>query len=192
MKKTIVFMMAFAISLMAPAGANALEADWGTKRGDWELNVVGNIESNKVSGEDITFSNTRIQTTVGYFLTDAIETGITLYLGSSTSDIYGEKTTTTNTKPVLFAAYHFNMQGNMTPFAGVAIGSASNKEEAGQTTTWTEFSYGLMGGVKYFVSEWAAIVGQVNYDMRTLKFTESGNSFDASQFGLNFGLTLFF
>ena len=178
--------------LAAPSGALAFEADWGTKRGDWELNFVGNIENNKIQDEDVTFSNSRIQGTVGYFLTDGLEAGMSLWLLNNSSDFYGEKSTTGTSAPAFFTAYHFDLAGNMTPFVGVMLGFSGSKEEAGgKTNSWNETSFGLMGGAKYFVSEWAAITGQLSLDFRTIKF-DGGESYDASRFAIDFGLSLFF
>ncbi|MDH4184033.1 MAG: porin family protein [Nitrospinota bacterium] len=192
MKKRMALVMALVMTLIAPAAAFALEADWGTKRGDWEMNLVGNSDSYSFKDGGGKFSNTRIQGTLGYFLTDGIEVGGALYLSASTSDFSDGKSTSTTTSPRIFAAYHINMQGNLTPFAGLYIETLSGKDDnPASTFTWDETAFGLMGGAKYFVSEWAAITGQIEFDSRKMNFGDSGSD-TASRFGFMFGLSLYF
>jgi len=194
MKTKMFCALALAAALMAPAGASALEADWGTKKGDWEMNLSGFSDSYTFKGEDFKYTNTRIQGTLGYFLTDGIETGLILSTRNNTSSSGQSGTVTQNTvSPRLFGAFHFNLPGNFTPFAGLYAEMQNMKNtESGNDWTRDETAFGLMAGVKYFFSEWAALTGQLEGDMRTVKITNGSKTYDVTRFGFMFGISVFF
>lgn len=77
------------------------------------------------------------------------------------------------------ANYHFPGQSAMLPFVGAFLGYANGNGGLGDL-----FSFGLQGGVKYFMNPTTAFTAALVYR----DFDKKGVD---SQFGLNFGLAIF-
>jgi len=177
-----------AISFSGPA--RAFEGEWGPRKGDWELNLMGYSYSQKYNNYDATYTGTGINATVGYFLLESVEVGGVFEISSRKSS--GNDTSGNSSDsfyPNVFVAYHLNIAGNLTPFAGLKVGSGSTKYEDGSKTDDTHG--GIMLGAKHFFTERAAFAAQLDYSIYSKKFA-SGNTGNGSEFNLNFGVSVFF
>ena len=194
MKRLGFFMaiMVTAMTLGMTSSASAMEGDWGTKAEDWEVNLTGASESWSISDEDITFSETRISGSLGYFFSDSLSVGGTLWNRSYKEDFSGDQYDSSTNYLGLYGAWHFNLGNNMTPFLGAQFGVGGTTSDDGSSETKrSDTFYGLFGGVKWFLSEWAALNAQFNIDMVGIKF-DGGNDYDAVRSQFNFGMSVFF
>ncbi|MBC8141043.1 MAG: outer membrane beta-barrel protein [Armatimonadetes bacterium] len=109
---------------------------------------------------------------LGYFLSPQLEVGGQIRYanpdsGDSAYEIIGA------------VDYHFPSQSPLLPFVGVFVGYA---DPGGSSDTFT--SYGVRGGVKYFLNQNVSVNGILRYAA-----TDQDN--DESQFGLNLGLSVY-
>ena len=185
-----VFIFTAALSLVA-APAMAQEGSWGTHQGQIEVNFTSNMYSQTIDfdGDDFTFGGTRIDVTAGYMFTDNIQAGLKLILTSSSEEWRGTTDETGGTYPYVFASYNHNMDGNITPFVGVGVGTDSYENAESKTAERTR--YGPFIGAKFFLSEWAAINFQATYDIITYSYDDS-DDYDGSDLNFNLGLSVFF
>ena len=187
---TSVFIFTAVLSLVA-APAMAQEGSWGTHQGQIEVNFTSSFDSwtVDVNGDDQVIGFTSINLMGGYLVTDNIEVGGSLILNGESVEYRGNTSETSSIYPYVFVSYNHNLDGNITPFAGVGVGSGSYEDDEGATTDRT--FYGPFIGAKFFVSEWAAVTLQGTYDLVTMDFPD-GESYDATHFDLTVGLSAFF
>ena len=180
-----------AVLSLAAAPAMAQEGSWGTHQGQIEVNFTSSMDSwtMDVDGEDWVFGYTYINLSAGYLVTDNIEVGAKLIIDNDSEEWQGDTADTSFSSPYVFASYNHNLESNITPYVGAGIGSSTFENEEGDTTDRT--FYGPFLGVKFFVSEWAAVTAQVTYDLVTFDYPD-GESYDASHLDFNVGLSVFF
>jgi opacity protein-like surface antigen len=119
---------------------------------------------------------------LGYFVTNQIQLGVGLIVSGTTGD---------NDSRVLAGLgqvkYHFNYAKDQTvvPFLGIQGGlynisykSSEYDDDAGEVVdkdkSETAFSYGGMGGVKFFVTENTSLNTEVNYQRVKIDESDSG------------------
>jgi opacity protein-like surface antigen len=182
MKKLSILCLMIAASIFMATSVYAA----GSKVGQGSSEAFGQLTfSNKTTKPDTGDSKTTIKSAIytigyGYFLTDQIQLGVA-HMGSlfkisedsSSSDgelsIYGIDA---------FAKYHFMTKGaTLVPYLGIQGGWIRSKmsistDGGGGDTSANAFSYGAMGGLKYFVSDNVSINTELNYRHYDLKFDD--------------------
>lgn len=181
----------FVIASLSPQ-AIAQEGSWGTEKGQLEVNFSGNYGSTTYDESDYNWTETKMTGLLGYFLTDNIELGLSLwvFIASDTSSS-GETSDSSLNYPALFMSYNFNTDGNITPYVGLLIGTGS-RDWSDSAYMRDDTIYGAFVGAKFFVSEWAAVTAQAAYDLITIKYSDETTEYDTTRFSLTFGLSAFF
>lgn len=147
-----VFLLALAIlfSMVSMVSVSYAQIEAGTKE-------IGGFASLSLEDSTTTYS---IMPIIGYFLNPEVELGLTVFAsrfemeGFSSSDLMflGQ------------AKYHFYQKGQTTvPYVGGQLGiyTSSNGE------TNTSFSFGGMGGAKFFLKENVSLNLEANYTYMT-------------------------
>ncbi len=130
-----------------------------------EIQLQGNFQFDPNNDIDLTVG-------YGYFLSRSIEVGGLLnYINPDAGDSGYSLTA--------FADYHFPSASALLPFVGVSLGTT---DPGGSGDSYV--SYGIRGGVKYFLNQNVSANAILNYGD-----TDQDNS--ESSFGLNFGLSVY-
>jgi len=197
----VVVLLVALVALPAMAKIDKAPVGKGSTEVSAALNVTSTNESVKVSGTEVgtsTSSSTMLMLGAGYFLTNAIQLGITTMANVSTSKPEGGSSSTTGMMFYgLKAAYNFQLKNSpaILPYVAVDLtGASMQSEESGHSFTATGLGYGAAGGLRYFLSRQASVNAELNYNAFSLSTTVMGTdvTFDEGTFGVFVGLSVFF
>jgi|GEM_PF-1481037 len=196
MKKFLAVIFMLAVTLIYCNNAGAVEA--GIGKGSQELAALGGFInlSGKAQGTKFTSNTTIGMVQYGYFITDQIQLGgDVLYMGGTTK-VDDEKSSSNTIGADLNAKYHFISKGqSIVPYLGIQAGylDLSAKSDSDKADG-NAFSYGGMGGVKFFITEKTSFNAEVNYRRYRLDVTSSGTKVgaDINQLMLLLGFSVYF
>ncbi len=177
MKKVISSLLACSL-MFALASISFAEV----KKGMQEILVNGSASLTRYNGGE--YISKRVILGVGYgvFLTDAVETGVSVRGTTNWSD------TSSSAHSSLiadgFVKYHFNTSGETVPYVGLQAGCIRSK--SGNNVT-TNGAYGGMAGIKWFVKENISFFTEYN---ASFSKSISSNSPDITHAAL-FGIALY-
>lgn len=163
-------------------------------KGQSELNAYASIGSTKTKPEGgSTSKNTDVNTRFGYgyFLTDGLSLGADIDYSYSKSGEAGAEAT--NSMYFLGTAkYHFMPKSVVTPYVGVQLGGYTS--ETGSTSSTDGYAYGVLGGVKFFMTENASLNAELNMLSMSVSTTVGTSSYDADMTNIKglVGLSYYF
>ncbi|MCL4456718.1 MAG: porin family protein [Nitrospirae bacterium] len=193
MKKFLAIMCILTAVLFYCSGAEAVEA--GISEGTSELGTMAAISSlsGKAQGSKFTSTTTLGLAQYGYFITDHIQLGgSVLYMGQ-TSKTADEKSTSDATGIDLYGKYHFYSKGqSVVPYLGVQAGYLDiSAKSDGDSASGDAFSYGGMGGLKFFITEKISFNTELNYRRYKMDITSGGTKVGVNVNNLTLLLGLF-
>ncbi|MFP4317307.1 MAG: hypothetical protein ACOC24_07475 [Desulfovibrionales bacterium] len=164
------------ILLLTPGLASAQET-WGFNPGDWSFTLQGSGSSDN----DVDNTNLSIETSVGYFYTEAFEVGVRQGIGFA--DIEGGDDNW-NGSTRAYADFNFPL-GQFVPFLGANLGYLYGDDV---NETWIA---GPEGGLKYFLKPDTFLAATVEYNFTFEDADEADDAFDDGRFvyALGFGVT---
>lgn len=178
MKKFLVVMCLLTVTFFICS--NAESAGAGIGQGSSEFGVFGSLSRQTMNLEDEGDTD-KITTNVlmgvanyGYFLTDKVQLGGTLlYMGANSKD--GGEDSFRMLGLDLVGKYHFYSKGqSVVPYLGIQAGILNMSFEGdGYDDSSSSFSYGAMGGLKYFITENTSFNTELNYRRYKMDFEDS-------------------
>lgn len=195
MKKIGLTILILSITLFL--GTNVFAAGAGIHQGSSELVFQGSLGYTNAStsggGGDLNTKAADYQVGYGYFITDAIQLGAfhtgryQLQSASGQSD-----NKFSNFGLDLSAKYHFYSKGaTLVPYLGLQGGVVNvSIDSGGSSSSSNNFSYGGMGGLKFFFSENFSFNTELNY--RRYKNTFSNVDVTNDDFRLFLGFSYYF
>lgn len=166
-------LMLTAVMLLAIAGTSY----GGTEAGMMELGVQGTFYSTKIEKETFNFYLGMVN--FGYFFTPQIQIGLNGLLGGT---VDGNNQTFYGGSGQFKYNFSFNKAQTVVPYLGVQAGMAGTSNG----TSESAFSYGGMGGLKFFVSEKTSFNVEGNYQRTTIANT------DINLFSISVGVSFYF
>lgn len=192
MKKFLAVMCMLAVTLLYCSSAEAVEP--GIGEGTSELGAMAAITSlsGKAQGNKFTSNTTIGLAQYGYFITDHIQLGgSVLYMGN-TAKTNDEKSTSDAIGIDLNGKYHFYSKGQtVVPYLGVQAGYLDlSAKSDGDSASGSAFSYGGMGGLKFFITEKISFNTELNY--RRYKMSIESIKANVNQLTLLLGFSVYF
>lgn len=178
MKKFVVVMCMLAVTFFICS--NAESAGAGIGQGSSELGVFGSLSHQtmniKEEGDTDKITTNVLMGVVnyGYFLTDKVQLGGTvLYMGTNSKD--GGEDSLHIWGLDLVGKYHFYSKGqSVVPYMGIQAGILNIGFKGDEyDDSSTSFSYGAMGGLKYFITENTSFNTELNYRRYKMDFEDS-------------------
>jgi hypothetical protein len=141
-----------------------------------------------VSGAEATTDQTTIvQLNLGYFLTNALQLGVsTMWFGTKPEDVDMTSTFIYDLK----LGYNFQLQNAPTILPWVALKVGGEAIQTPGMDTMSGVSYGGEAGVRYFLSRQASVNAQLDYDAATL--TVNDIDVNTNTTSVLLGLSVFF
>jgi outer membrane protein W len=191
MKKLAVLMLVFTTIFFMSTSVYA--AGGGIGKGSTEVYLSGNLIHSEVKVEDTKAKVDQISYLVGagYFLTDAIQVGLS-HLGSITEGKNGESAKLTTMTYDLFAKYYFYSKGQtFAPYVGIQGGWVQYDLNVGADKYSKGVgNYGAMAGLKFFLTENITFNTELNY--RHFDFTVDETKVTVDQTAVLVGVSYFF
>jgi opacity protein-like surface antigen len=194
MKKTIIQFVIIAVSIFMVTSAYAAGAGIGQGSNEFFGQAqLANTKSTPEGGSSTTTTTALYTVGYGRFITDPIQLGI-----SHTGVIYS---TDNSDSGIMifdgFAKYHFYSKGQtVVPYVGIQLGfvGLSSSSSGGSDTSGTGFSYGGMGGIKFFLSENFAVNTELNYRHSSMTITAGNSDYTSTEDALTalLGFAIYF
>jgi len=135
----------------------------GTEAGMMELGIQGTYTQTKVEGNDFKFYLGMVN--FGYFFTPQIQVGVMGLLGGT---LDGDNQKVYGASGQLKYNFSSNKAQTMIPYLGVQAGIYGTSNGSSESA----FSYGGMGGLKFFLSENTSLNLEINYQRTKLASTD--------------------
>lgn len=181
--------LCFAAILAAVCLGPAVHAEGPVEKGMMELNLAGSLTSTNLDDVDSELDQRSLAFDFGYFVADNHQIGAELmYTGlgieEADMDIYN-----------LNAYYSFHIPAGsdkFVPYIGAKVGLGKMEMGAeGESEDLDVMSYGAFVGLKFLITPSAAFSIEPSYLIQTYE-ADAGDDLDASSFGVNVGISIFF
>ncbi len=169
----------------------------GTKAGSTELGLNASITNLSIDSDDDDDEDIQMflgTVTAGYFITDQIQLGGS-FMGNRMD--YGDSDSTTYDLSAQ-AKYHFSSSDQtIVPYVGIQGGYYTRTYDSGDgdESESDGYSYGALGGLKFFVTESTTLNLELNYNRLSLdpdSNDDNDDNIEADLLALLIGFSIYF
>ena len=167
-------------------------------RGTWSLGPEVDYSSNKIEldGFDIEnrSSDLSLSATIGYYVIDNLEIGITAGIFSNKDETNGFESSQTGFSigPNIEYKVTLSDQFYLPIGAGLAYNTATNDDDDNTEFTLTGISYGLYTGIEFVANNKLGAFLHIGPSFGSLKEDETELEFDATTVGAGVGFRVYF
>ena len=185
--KVTALVVALAMLFALPAWSAANVPTIGT--GTIEIQGV-NLSWHNLTEQDVSGSQTSygIGALLGYFVTDAIEVGLSLNFSGTSSNFGGGPSVSSSLMNYEIAGLYNIRSGKLIPFVGIGLDGISGSASGGYSATG--FGFAVAGGLRYLIVPDASINLKLSYSSLTVN-PNVGDSFTMSDLGISSGMSIF-